>query len=328
MNYSENKKLTTPVVIVVFNRPEKTRLVFEEIRKAEPEKFFIIADGPRNNEEASKCQEVRNIVEKVDWPCQVFKNYAEHNLGCKQRFATGLDWLFQNTEEAIILEDDCLPNQSFFPFCQELLERFRNNPQIMQISGYNFSAIDKKFHCSDSYYFSNFSPIIGWATWRRAWRLCDLDVKNWPELKKNNFLASVIDDPAVANHYTNLFDRYYAQQIDGWDAQWYLARWLNNGLSVIPSKNLISNIGFDRDAYHNAQDPNDIRAKLPLQSINFPLVHPRGIKANKGAAGFAYKYYTGINQFFGQRLRWFIKYHFPIIHRRLKKFRDKFLHKS
>jgi hypothetical protein len=316
---TDNFKLTAPVGFMIFNRPAKTARVFEEIRRARPEKLFIIADGPRNNEEAPKCQEVRNIVEKIDWPCQVFKNYADHNLGCKQRFASGLDWLFQNVEKAIILEDDCLPDPSFFPFCQELLERFSDDPRVMQISGYNFSAMDKKFHCADSYYFSEFNPILGWATWRRAWRLCDLDVKNWPELKKNNFLSKIISDPAVVNHYTNLFDRYYAQKIDGWDAQWYLARWLNSGLSAIATKNLISNIGFDQEAYHAARDPNDIRAKLPVQSMTFPLIHPSEIKPDKRAAEFAFKYYVGINQFFGQRLRWFVKYHFPGLHCQLKK---------
>ena len=148
-------KLTTPVAFIIFNRPDTTRIVFEEIKKAKPEKLLIIADGPRNNKpgEKERCAETRAIVENIDWECEVLRNYSDKNMGCKNRVASGLNWVFENVEEAIILEDDCLPDQSFFRYCQELLEKYRDDKRIMLIAGDNmlFENNKQKY----SYYFSN-----------------------------------------------------------------------------------------------------------------------------------------------------------------------------
>ena len=213
MNYSK-QQFKTPVVFMVFNRPEKTQIVFNEIRQVRPEKFFIVADGPRNKSDKPKCQAVRDIINTgIDWPCQVFRKYSDTNLGCKINIASGIDWVFKNVEEAIFIEDDCVPDQSFFPFCAELLEKYRHQEKIMQICGYNMAALDKKFQCQDSYYFSNIGIMLGWASWRRAWKYYDVNVSRWPEVKKMGLLKNILKDDAIVNHYNHLFDDYYNQKV-------------------------------------------------------------------------------------------------------------------
>ena len=167
-------KLHTPVAIIVFKRLDATQKMFATVRKAQPQTLFIIADGWRNDAEKAKCLAVRSYLENViDWPCQVYKNYSDANLGCKMRVVSGLNWVFTLVEEAIIIEDDCVPDQSFFQFCQELLEKYRNEPRVTQIAGLNTQFhINKAFDTRGaSYYFSQFGEIWGWATWRRAWKL-------------------------------------------------------------------------------------------------------------------------------------------------------------
>ncbi|MDO8495019.1 MAG: glycosyltransferase family 2 protein [bacterium] len=316
---SQDFKLTTPVAFMVFNRPGKTARVFEAIKKARPEKLYIIADGPRHEAEAIKCQEVRNIIEQgIDWPCQVFKNYADKNLGCKKRISSGLDWLFANTEEAIIIEDDCLPDQSFFPFCQELLAKYRHDERIMHIGGYNMAVKDQKFRCNESYYFSNIGLICGWATWRRAWQYYDVNVKKWPEIKKSGLLERVLKNPPAVEHYNHLFDQYYAQTVDSWDTQWFFTRWTQGGLSIVPKTNLMTNIGFDTEGAHKAMDPNDERAHVPVEPITFPLVHPTSTSINKRTDDYIFKHYMDINHFWRQQWRWFLKSNFPSLYKKIK----------
>lgn len=324
MNYLENKKLITPVVFMVFNRPAKTRRVFEEIRKAKPERLFIIADGPRNDEETLRCREVRDIAEKIDWPCQVFKNYARYNLGCKVRISSGITWVFENVEEAIFLEDDCLPDPSFFPFCAELLEKYRHEEKVMQICGYNFLARNKKFKYQNSYYFSNIGIMLGWASWRRAWKHYDVNISNWPEIKKSGLLKKALKNNAVIDHYNHLFDNYYAKKVDSWDSQWFLARWLNNGLSAVSKNNLIQNIGFDAEAAHKAVGPKDPRAHVPVRAVKFPLIHPDGITANPKFDAYIFRYQLKINYYLGQRIRWFFKSSMPHMYQLLKNLKGKF----
>lgn len=312
-------KLTTPLVFMVFNRPTKTRLVFEAIAKAKPTKLFIIADGPTNKGDEVQCREVKQIIEKgINWPCQVFTNYAEKNMGCKNRISSGLNWVFQNIEEAIILEDDCLPDQTFFRFCQELLEKYRHEPKITQIGGYNFAVLDPKFKCSGSYYFSNIGSIWGWATWRRAWQHYDVDISNWPEVKNNNFLEKVLGDKLIADHYQSVFDRYYQKTVNSWDGQWFFARWMQQGLSIVPKDNLVSNIGFDEESAHSLKDPHDARATLTKKSMVFPLQHPTEIAINKKADEYTFREFVGINKSLRQKAKLFFKSHFPGLYQKLK----------
>jgi hypothetical protein len=276
--------MKTPIALIIFNRPQHTERVFEVIRQAKPQKLLVIADGPRPDRpgEAEKCAAARAIIDRVDWECEVFKNFSDKNLTCGVRVSTGISWVFDHVEEAIILEDDCVPHSSFFEFCSEMLERYRDDSRIMHISGNNFWSY--KYQLEHSYSFSRYTLSWGWATWRRAWKYHDLYIKSWPEVKHNNLLKGVLGDDHAVKNWTNIFQRQKDQNYDTWDYQWTLACWLQNGLSIIPNVNLVSNIGFGADATHTFSDenfdPNCPSFSVPISAINFPLVHPDFIMCN------------------------------------------------
>lgn len=232
---------------------------------------MVIADGPRSEQEREKCERTRQVIETVDWDCEVWRNYSETNLGCKRRISSGLDWVFENYEEAIILEDDCLPNHSFFRFCSDLLERYRHDERISCISGNNFQFGRQRGNYS--YYFSCFTHIWGWATWRRAWKNYDVGIKLWPELKSTSWLFGILGNKAYVNYWVDIFDKVYSGEIDTWDYQWLFTNWAQNGLTIIPQENLVSNIGFGKDATHPTSRENR-SLNIPHGDIDFPLNHP------------------------------------------------------
>jgi hypothetical protein len=266
-------ELNTPVVFIVFNRPGTTSRVFDEIRKAGPKKLFIIADAPRVNVpgESEKCSQVKEIVEKIDWDCEVFRNYADINLGCGKRISSGLNWVFDQTDEAIILEDDCLPHPSFFRFCQELLEFYRNDERIMIISGDNFQ--DNRRNSNTSYYFSSYNHVWGWATWKRTWDKYDYKMTQWPLVKDKKLMDSWLSSSQAVKFWTKIFQKVYNKEIDTWDYQLTFACMANRGMSIIPEVNLISNIGFGPDSTHTQGSKNS-SAFIPVKEMIFPLKHP------------------------------------------------------
>jgi hypothetical protein len=198
--------MNTPVVLIVFNRPDPTAQVFAAIREAQPSQLFLISDGPRANrpDDLEKCRAVRAVIDQVDWPCDVQTNYAEKNMGCKYRVASGLDWVFSVVEEAIILEDDCLPHPSFFKYCEELLEKYRDDRRIGIISGHNNLFGYRR--SADSYYYSNIPYIWGWATWRRTWEAYDFNISLWPEVRDSNRLKDIFKHAIEVNTWTSIFD--------------------------------------------------------------------------------------------------------------------------
>jgi len=256
----EGQNLKTPVAFLVFNRPETTRRVFEAIRIARPCRLLVVADGPRENHpgEAARCAEVRAIIDRIDWPCDVLKEYSEFNLGCGRRISSGLDWVFREVEEAIILEDDCLPHPDFFRFCELLLEYYREDERIMMIGGSNY-LLDT-LDIQESFCFSRYFSIWGWATWRRAWAKYDLSLKGWPKLRQQNQLGSFYREPFMRKHVASMFDKAYRGDVDTWDAQWFFTCLFNNGLSAVPRKNLVSNIGLE--GTHTSRD---------ISNHNFPV---------------------------------------------------------
>lgn len=270
------KKFETPVALFVFNRPDTTRRVFEAIAKVRPAKLLLTADGPRPGKagEAEACQQVREIVTRVDWPCEVSTNFAESNLGCGERMISGLNWVFSLVEEAIILEDDCLPEASFFPFCQELLEKYRGDDRIAYISGCNL--IEKYLHTSYSYYFSQIGGIWGWATWRSEWQRYDRHLTDWPKLRDEKILSEIFDEPKAVAYWTQIFDAMYENRgPNTWDYQWLFTCLKNNSLTAVPMVNLISNIGFGQGATHTTKE--DTRFMLPAAAMEFPLKHPSSL---------------------------------------------------
>lgn len=313
-------KLTTPVVLIPFIRPEKTRRVFNEISKAQPEKLFILSDGGRNEAEWLKVNAIREMIDReVGWPCQVFKRYPEKNLGCRDNIASGISWVFEQVEEAIILEDDCLPEQTFFRFCQELLEKYRHEPRVTNINGTNLAVRDPKFKCADSYYFSNIDMTWGWATWRRAWQHYDVNMKKWPEWKKNGLLQHVLGNAERADYYEALFDRYYTGTVDAWPGQWILDRWALHSLSIAPRNNLVTNIGFDEESSHGMTDSKDIRANIPTTPIAFPLKHPAAIVAHKEADDFVFHHGVRVNYYLKHKILWLLRHRLPGLYQLLKK---------
>ncbi len=268
-------QLNTPVAMIVFNRPEPTRRVLAAIAKARPSRLLIIADGPRSNrqEEAERCAEVRQIVSRIDWPCKVDNNFAAENIGCRKRVISGLNWVFSLVEEAIILEDDCLPDPSFFPYCAELLERYRENSHVGLIAGFNYEG---SFRHPYSYYFSPLASIWGWATWRRCWHQYDEHLKGWPEAKRSGLLNRLFPDKKIVAYWESIFDRMH----DGagpntWDYQWVYTSWSRNWLNILPSTNLVQNIGFGQDATHTKN--SDPLAAIRADTMAFPLRHPSAI---------------------------------------------------
>jgi hypothetical protein len=264
-------KLTTPVALIIFNRPDTTERVFSEIARAQPPKLLVVGDGPRANRagEAEKVAATRAIIERVDWPCEVLTNFSEINLGCKRRVSSGIDWVFSQVGEAILLEDDCLPHPTFFRFCQEMLERYRSDQRIGMVSGSNFQFGRK--YGEDSYYFSQFTHIWGWASWRDRWQdSYDVNMSKWLAVCEEGRVADLFGDAREAAYGAGAFQLTYQGQIDTWDYQWSFANRLNGRLSVMPMVNLISNIGFGADATR----PPGPTVNLPTVAMEFPLVHP------------------------------------------------------
>jgi len=271
-----------PVVFLVFNRPDCTALVLERIRGARPPRLYVVADGPRADRpgEAALCAGVRTIVEQgVDWPCEVIRDYAPANLGCARRVSSGLDAVFARETAAIILEDDCVPDSTFFRFCAELLERYRDEPRVAQIAGCTFHG--SGLGAPSSYYFSRYPHCWGWATWRRAWRHYDHSMQAWPQARGEAWLAATIPDLTERRMWEECFDGTAGGRIDSWAYRWTFALWRQGCLSVLPYRNLVSNIGFGDAATHTrAFNPVAARPVLPLA---FPLVHP-GAFAQDAAA--------------------------------------------
>ena len=237
---------------------------------AGPQQLFIIADGPRNARERENCDATRRIVEKVDWQCDVRRDYSDKNLGCRNRIASGLDGVFSHVSEAVILEDDCVPAQSFFRFCTELLEHYRGEERVMHICGSNF--VPGKPPSEESYYFSKYAHVWGWATWARAWRHMDLEMKGWREFVKNGS-KRVLPDPLERKHWIRKLDRFFTRErTDSWAYPWQFAIWGRAGLCVAPATNLVSNIGHRADATHTRADSH--RANLEARELSFPLRHP------------------------------------------------------
>jgi hypothetical protein len=264
--------MRTPVALLIFRRPETTARVFAAIAEAKPRKLLVVANSPRPEVpgEAEKCRAARAVVERVDWDCEVLTNYSEAYRDGRAQLCGGLDWVFRTVKEAVILEDDCLPHPSFFRYCDELLEMYRDDERVMMVSGMNYLREWKPG--LQSYHFSHFGGTWGWASWRRAWRYFDADMALWPRVRESGFLENFLRKPAAVREWKTIFQKTYEREIGTWDYQWKLACWINSGLSIFPSVNMISNIGFGADATHTFEE-NSL-SNLPARATEFPLAHP------------------------------------------------------
>jgi len=232
-----------PVLLIIFNRPVTTLLVFKAIREARPKKLYVFADGPRqgNNTDINDCMEAREIVKQVDWECEVNYQFLDENIGCGPGPASAISWIFENEERAIILEDDCVPAQAFFWYCDDLLDRYKDDTRVMVISGSNWNEERKRNN--ESYFFSRYGSSTGWATWKRVWNYFDYDMKLWPKFKKDGYIQNIFKNKAERNYFTKTFDYAFANHKDSWDYQFLFAVWSNGGINIFPASNLVSNIG-------------------------------------------------------------------------------------
>jgi len=283
--------LKTPVVFLIFRRPDLTARVFETIRQAKPKKLLVIADGARPDKlgEAEKCAETRAIIDRVDWDCEVLKNYSDVNLGCKKRVSSGLDWVFSEVEEAIILEDDCLPHPSFFSYCENLLDYYRDDERIMAISGDNFQ--DGNQRTPYSYYFSKYNHCWGWATWRRAWKHWHFNPEKWIEFRDTGLIKFICDDSYEEKYWTQVFNTLFLEgKPNTWDYSWTFACWSQSGLTALPNVNLVSNIGFGSGGTHTFGDSP--LANMAVEDIG-EITHPPFVVRHIEGDLYTFDYHYG-----------------------------------
>lgn len=263
-----------PVLLVFFSKENQTKKVLDAVRKAEPSRLYLVSDGPRENVKGEKklVESIRfHVDHAVDWECEVKKHYRKKNLGCKNSMASAIKWFFTHEEMGIILEDDCIPDKTFFRFCAEMLHKYKNDTRIGQVSGSN--NLSKCRQYESSYFFSVGGSVWGWATWRRVVEDFDFTVDELhPELIRKKLEHSMCHNE-MAHHMSNALDRVKRGEISSWAYPWSCFLISNSMLSIIPSKNLIENIGFDASATHTKVMP---RRNVSLQSeaIKFPLSHP------------------------------------------------------
>ena len=270
------ERLNTPVLFLIFNRPDTTRLVFDRIRTARPAKLYVAADGPRENvpRDISLCQGSRDVLKTVDWDCEIHTLFKDKNHGCKIAVSTAITWFFEVEQEGIILEDDCLPDPTFFRFCSELLDYYRNDEKVMMISGTNELGTWKDDR--QSYHFST-DGVWGWASWRRAWARFDLTMRRWEDPNTQMVLKSTLQDKRLYRNNVRAFNRVFKGRVDTWAYPWRLARLVVSGLTATPSRNLVSNIGFRSDGTHTLRKDAAVAA-LPHYVMEFPLKHCSSIE--------------------------------------------------
>jgi len=282
MNERETPYRTkSAVLFIVFNRPAETAAVLEKIREARPSRLYIGADGPRADKpgEDEICKQTREQALKVDWYCEVKTFFKNENAGCKVGVASAIQWFFDNEDEGIILEDDALPSNSFFRFCDEMLEKYRFDTRIRIISGANFQQ-GKKWGDA-TYYFSNLVHCWGWAGWKRVWNEYDIDIKQYDEKDVKERLSNIFNDQMIIDIWHDLFVRTKAGDIDTWDYQLGFSNFFNNGLCIIPNYNLVTNIGFGANAT-NTFNEDSAFSKMQLEEIG-EIKHPLYIVPEKQA---------------------------------------------
>lgn len=271
----ESKKFNTPILFLVYNRPDVTKKILHIITQIRPSKLYIAADGPKNELDKIKCLLVKKIITDLASKFNIRTLFQEKNLGCGKAVSTAINWFFQNEEKGIILEDDTLPNLSFFYFCEELLIRYENNLEIMHISGLNWQ--DGNIRGENSYYFSAYPGIWGWATWRNRWMKYDYNLSELKNFITSKKIKEITSNQKEQDYHIKTFNS--SNKIDTWDHQWKFTIFNSSGLCITPNKNLVSNIGFGKNATHTRKYVNFLAHRKTLE-MKFPLKHPTSIEIN------------------------------------------------
>jgi len=289
----------TPVLFLVFNRPDHTTKVFEKIRQVKPKYLFVAADGPRESrpEEKEKCKKVRELIlNGIDWDCELKTLFRDENLGCGVAVSDAITWFFSHVEQGIILEDDCVPNNAFFTFSERLLNYYRDDSRIMHIGGSCY--VPSTYFEKESYYFSKYEHCWGWATWRRSWEKFDFQMTGL------EYFSDMARQLGLKYDESIYWEKVYNLTIDKndiWDYQWNYSIWKNRGICIHPTHNYIKNIGFDKDATHTTGE-NEFYDKIQQEDFLGEIMHPEELKINKKADKYVYDHYYNPNPAFIQRV--------------------------
>ena len=282
--------MNTPVLLIAWRRPHTLQQVINAIRPVAPSRVFVACDGPNPNrpEEADKVAATRAVIEtEIDWPCQIDRLYSDANQGCRLGVSRAITWFFEQVEEGIILEDDCVPHPNFFPYCTTLLERYRHDTRVWCISGSNFQ--DGQWRGDGSYYFSRYNHCWGWASWKRCWEHYDAELIQWPVLRASGLLSAIFEDPLERYYWSRIWQRLLANgEPDTWDYQWTFTCLANSGLTALPNRNLVSNVGFGVDATHTTGGTSKTAISEGINSNQHPSFLLRDSAADRYTFGHVF----------------------------------------
>ena len=282
--------MNTPVLLIAWRRPHTLRQVIDAIRPLAPSRLFVACDGPNPHRpgEAEKVAATRSVIDnEINWPCQIERLYSDVNNGCRLGVSLAITWFFEQVEEGIILEDDCVPHPDFFPYCTSLLERYRYDTRVWCISGNNFQ--NGQWRGEGSYYFSHYNHCWGWASWRRCWQQFDAELRQWPAIRDSAMLHSIFEDQLERNYWSGIWQRLVDEsKPDSWAYRWTFTCLVNGGLTALPNRNLVGNVGFGPDATHTTKEsyPTTV-TKEGLSEI----IHPSFILRDKQADRFFVRTY-------------------------------------
>jgi hypothetical protein len=282
----DSNPANTPLLLIAWRRPHTLRQVIDAIRPVAPTRLFVACDGPNPERpgEAEKVAATRQVIEQeIDWPCQIERLYSDVHQGCRLGVSRAITWFFEQVEEGIMLEDDCVPHPDFFPYCTTLLERYRHDTRVWCISGNNFQ--NGQWRGDGSYYFSRYNHCWGWASWRRCWHHYDGELSQWPALCDSGLLETIFEDPLERDYWSGIWQRLIDQsQPDTWDYQWFFTCLANSGLTALPNRNLVSNVGFGEGAAHTTGVADPTVADQGLGELK----HPQFVLRNTVADRYTY----------------------------------------
>ena len=287
-----NATFSTPILLIAWRRPKETKEVIDSLKLIKPKRLFISCDGARegNNQELEKVKKTQEMLkENINWDCEIKWQISKINLGCKKGVTKAINWFFENVSEGIILEDDIVAHYDFFKYCQYLLEKYRSDKRVWCISGSNNQDNIKRGN--GTYYFGKIPLIWGWATWKDRWEDYDVTLKKWPEIRSSKMFESLFFDKLQCKHWSNIFETFYKfGKPDTWDYPWVFTCLINNGLTAIPNKNLIKNIGFNSNATHTKwQNVKENK----IRSIGKEIVDPEFIICDFEAEKYQFDFFFG-----------------------------------
>jgi|ERR1035437_3405024 hypothetical protein len=288
----------TPILLIIFNRPEKVKILINSLSKIKPSRIYISADGPRKNifGDEEKCNLAREAAKSIPWPCEIKTNFYQHNIGVAGGMEAAMSWFFSNVEEGIVLEDDCIPNDDCLPFIRSLLIKYRNDPRVMIVCGNNLQDGIQRGHAS--YYFSNYHTW-GYAMWKRTWNVFDAKLNGLDEFIKKRKIDSILEDPVQKKYWISFFKKIRSGKFNFTETRLKFSVWNAGGVCIIPNVNLIKNIGFDNDSTHTFSVDKE---KLSLETGELKkIIHPDTMKINYEADD--YYFYKKLKNTFFEKLR-------------------------